>query len=136
MREDPEHEKGGSFLVRVSRSLASYYWEKLVIALITEQFDADVIGGIISARRAHFNLFLWHCVGEDPGLRLKICGQLCGLINLPKGTRVDYTAHTSVINAGEGARQPIHYIYEEDGPTETQLPGRHKGPEQKEEAPA
>jgi hypothetical protein len=108
----------------------------LVLSLITEKFEGDVIGGIISPRKGHFNVFLWHCTGEEPDLRLRICSQLCRLLNLPIGVRIDYTAHTSMINVEDGGRQTIHYIYEEEGPVEMHLPPRHRGSDPKEEVPA
>jgi len=129
MREDAEHANGGSYLVRVSRGLGSYYWEQLVLNLITGQFSPDVIGGIISARGPHFNILLWHQTAPDADLRRTICTQLCELLHLPQGVRIDYTAHNSVLNIGEGGKQTIHYILEEEGPVETEIPQRHRSSE-------
>jgi hypothetical protein len=133
MREDSEHANGGSFLVRVSRGLGSYYWEQLVVNLITGKFHSNVIGGIISARTPHFNVFIWHRAATDAELRVAICAQLCELLHLPQGVRIDYTAHNSVLNSADGDKQTVHYILEKGVPTETLIPQRPRSSGSKEE---
>lgn len=116
MREDPEHQNGGSFLIRISKGLAPYYWEQLILALIGERFPKDVIGVIISSRKAFFNIHLWHQTATDAELRLKICKSFCDYLHLPKGIRIDFTSHNSVNYPQTNEKETIHYCLEEDGP--------------------
>lgn len=124
MREDPEHQEGGSFLIRVSKGLGPYYWEQLALSLISEKLPKDVLGIIISARPKFFNIFVWHKTAANPELRMEICTKFCALLKLPVGLRIDYTAHNSVLHIDESGKQTAHYILEENGPVSTVLPAR------------
>ncbi|OHT05608.1 Eukaryotic translation initiation factor 4E-4 [Tritrichomonas foetus] len=128
MREDPEHINGGSFLIRISKGLAPYYWEQLILALIGERFSPDVIGVIISSRAKFFNLHLWHQTATDADLRLKICKDFCDFLHLPKGIRIDYTAHNTVIHIADNGKQTIHYILQDEGPVDKILPTKNQAP--------
>lgn len=116
MREDPENINGGSFLIRVSKGLAPYYWEQLIIALIGERFPKDVIGIIISSRKAFYNIHIWNQTATDAELRLAICKNFCDFLHLPKGIKIDYTTNISVNYTPGNEKETFHYSLEEDGP--------------------
>ncbi|KAH0790559.1 Eukaryotic initiation factor 4E family protein [Histomonas meleagridis] len=124
MREDPEHINGGSFLFRVSKGMASYYWEQLILALIGGRLDDDVIGILISARPKFYNISIWQKNAGDEALRLEICKKFCECIHLPLKTRIDYTKHNTVINTEDNSKRLVHYILEEEGPVCKELPTR------------
>ena len=124
MREDPDQIEGGSFLVRVSKALCSFYWEALCTNLVCENFDPDVVGAIISAKNRYYNIHLWHKTADNEELRMKICKEFCELLKFPIGLRIDYTSHKSVLNSGETGKQTIHFILELEGPVVTAIPGR------------
>jgi len=44
--------KGGKWIVRLKKGLASKYWEELILAIIGEQFDVgkEICGAVISIR--------------------------------------------------------------------------------------
>lgn len=125
MREDPEHQNGGSFLIRVSKGLAQYYWEQLILALIGERFPKDVIGIIISARKGFFHLNLWHQTATDANLRLQICTDFCNFLHLPKGIRIDFTAHNTVLHIADNGKETIHYFLQDEGPVDTIIPPKN-----------
>ena len=124
MREDPEQQNGGSFLVRVSRGLGDYYWEALCTNLVCGNMDPDVIGAIISAKQHYFNIYVWHQTASEEELRMRICRQFCELLHLPIGIRIDYTSHQNVLNSHEGDKHTIHLILEVSGPEVTEIPTR------------
>jgi hypothetical protein len=136
MREDPEHVNGGSFLLRVAPGLGPYYWERLIVGLVTRQFDPDVLGVIISARSGFYNLLVWHATARDADLRIVIARQVCEFLHLPIGIRIDFTAHNSVSRIADDGKKTIHYVLEEGGPVETALPGRKRHDSKGEEQPA
>jgi translation initiation factor 4E len=137
MREDPEHANGGSFLMRVAPSLGAYYWERLLVGLVTGQFDHDVLGVIISARSGFYNLLIWHATATNPDLRVLIARQVCDFLHLPIGIRIDFTAHHAVFRIADDGKKTVHYILEEGGPVETTLqPGRKRHDSKGEGSPA
>lgn len=134
MREDDEHKDGGSFLLRVSKGLGSFYWEQLLLALISEKLPSDVIGILISARSKFFNISIWQKSADNEELRLEICRTFCECLNLPLNARIDYTKHNSVINSeSNNGKQTIHYLLKEGGPVVQEFQNKQKDVEKKEE---
>jgi hypothetical protein len=52
--EDPSNAKGGKWIVRLPKGLASRYWEEIILALIGAQFtgvpDGEICGAVLSVR--------------------------------------------------------------------------------------
>lgn len=52
--EDPHNAKGGKWIVRLRKGLASRYWEEVMLALIGGQFsgiqDGEICGAVVSIR--------------------------------------------------------------------------------------
>ena len=52
--EDPSNSKGGKWIVRLPKGLASRYWEEIILALIGAQFtgvpDGEICGAVLSVR--------------------------------------------------------------------------------------
>jgi len=116
MREDQEHVNGGSFLIRVSKQLSQYYWEKLVLSLIGNNMPDDVVGAIISSRGIYSLIFLWNRTSSDIELLKNICLEFAKATNLQPGTRIDYTYH----NNSEG--NTVHFLYNEQTITQFRIP--------------
>ncbi|KAH0788071.1 Eukaryotic initiation factor 4E family protein [Histomonas meleagridis] len=131
MREDPEHQDGGSFLFRVSKGLASYYWEQLILALIGGRLPDDVIGILISARPKYYNISIWQKNADNEELRMDICKKFCEYLHLPLQTRIDFSKHNKVLSIEEDGKHPIHYILQEDGPVCKEIQPRNKPSEEK-----
>ena len=63
--EDDVNVNGGKWMIRLKKGLASYYWERLIIALIGEQFPVDVVGAVVSVRFQEDIISLWNKTGND-----------------------------------------------------------------------
>jgi hypothetical protein len=52
--EDPSNAKGGKWIVRLPKGLASRFWEEIILALIGAQFtgvpDGEICGAVLSVR--------------------------------------------------------------------------------------
>jgi translation initiation factor 4E len=127
MREDPEHQNGGSFLIRVSRQASSFYWERLITGLVVGQFNPSVLGAVISARQGHFKLLIWYSNAQDIELRRQICREICEIVKLPVGIRLDCTAHNTIVKLSEHGDRAIHFILEGGGPVETRIINKYRG---------
>ncbi|KUF94463.1 hypothetical protein AM588_10005987 [Phytophthora nicotianae] len=62
MWEDPANRRGGKWMVRLRKGIASRYWEDLVLAIIGEQFDVgnEICGAVISIRYNEDIISLWN----------------------------------------------------------------------------
>jgi translation initiation factor 4E len=117
--EDPDNVDGGKWMIRLRKGLASYYWERLIIALIGEQFPADVVGAVVSMRPQEGVLSLWNRSGGDRAVREEICERLCACLELPPDTRLGYKKHDD--GGRDGAyRNPVTYQAGEGKPFEVQ----------------
>jgi translation initiation factor 4E len=80
-------------MIRLRKGLASYYWERLIIALIGEQFPSDVVGAVVSIRSQEAILSVWNRSGSDRAIRDEICAKLCESLELPPDTKLGYKKH-------------------------------------------
>ena len=50
--EDEANRRGGKWIVRIPKGLAGYYWERVVLSIIGEQFDVgnEICGAVLSVR--------------------------------------------------------------------------------------
>lgn len=126
MWEDEEHMNGGSFHIRVSAALTPFYWEAMLTNLICENFDADVSGVVFSAKAKYCGVNIWHRTATEE-LRSTICEQLCNLLKLPIGTRIDYVTNKSIM---EESKETVHFIIEENGPVLNDLYGNDEKKEE------
>ncbi|KAG7355558.1 translation initiation factor 4E [Nitzschia inconspicua] len=67
--EDPANAKGGKWIVRLPKGLASRYWEEVVLALIGGQFpgvpEGEITGLVISIRHSEDILGIWNGNAAD-----------------------------------------------------------------------
>lgn len=115
MWEDPENRNGGSFLIRLQKGQVNFFWEKLLLSLIGEQFPSDVNGAAVSVRSKGDLLYIWHRTASDEAVRLEICRTLWKELNLPVKTKIDYSPFTDMLSSNQ-AKSQIQYILESDGP--------------------
>ncbi|KAK8854447.1 hypothetical protein M9Y10_017009 [Tritrichomonas musculus] len=115
MWEDEENRNGGSFLIRLPKGQVNYFWEKLLLSLIGEQFPPDVNGSAVSVRPKGDLLYIWHRTASDEDVRLEICRVLWKELNLPIKTKIDYSPFSDMLSSNQNKAQ-IQYILESDGP--------------------
>ncbi|KAI9203802.1 translation initiation factor eIF 4e-like domain-containing protein [Polychytrium aggregatum] len=98
--------KGGKWIVRLKKGLASRYWESLVISLIGDQFDVgdEICGAVISIRHSEDILSLWNRNADDSRVNLKIRDTLKKVLNLPANCVMEYKAHKSSITDNSSFR--------------------------------
>lgn len=119
MREDPDNQKGGSFLIRISPGLADFYWEQLLLNLISNNLSNDINGVMISPRHPNYHqVMIWHKTGSDLELRQQICEQICTVLpfqrDAQKSVRIDYTTHQEMIENAKD-HHTTHYFLSPDG---------------------
>ncbi|KAJ3177071.1 Eukaryotic translation initiation factor 4E type 2 [Irineochytrium annulatum] len=90
---------GGKWIVRLKKGLASRYWENLVIALISEQFDvgSEICGAVISIRHSEDILSVWNLNAGAGRVNLKIRDTMKRVLNLPPSCLMEYKAHSQAI---------------------------------------
>lgn len=105
--EDPENREGGKWVIRLQKGLASYYWEKLIIGLIGEQFPIDVLGAVVSVRATEDLISVWNKTATDEKIRHKICCCLCLVLNLPPDTKLEYKKHNDAVKDGTSFKNSV-----------------------------
>jgi translation initiation factor 4E len=116
--EDPDNVDGGKWLIRVRKGLGSYYWERLIIGLIGEQFPLDVVGAVVSLRPQEAIISVWNRSGGDRAVRDDICAKICGCLELPADTRLGYKKHDDAGRDGGAFRNITMYQAGEGRPFE------------------
>lgn len=107
--EDEDNVNGGKWMIRLKKGLASYYWERLIIALIGEQFPADVLGAVVSVRYVEDIISLWNRTASDPEIRHEICRSLCQALELPPDTTLEYKKHDESVKDHSSFRNTVLY---------------------------
>lgn len=72
--EDDENRKGGKWVVRLKKGVADRYWEKLMLALIGDQFgDAgeEICGAVVSVRNGEDIISIWTATSEGKVLKIR-----------------------------------------------------------------
>jgi len=118
--EDADNENGGKWMIRLKKGLASYYWERLIIALIGEQFPVDVLGAVVSVRFNDDIISLWNRTGNDSEIRHKICCDICSALELPPDTKLEYKLHKESLNDHSSFRNTVIYQAGTNEPFEVQ----------------
>ena len=107
--EDEDNVNGGKWMIRLKKGLASYYWERLIIALIGEQFPSDVLGAVVSVRFVEDIISLWNRTASDPEIRHEICRSLCAALELPPDTKLEYKKHDESVKDHSSFRNTVLY---------------------------
>ena len=94
MREDKDNENGGSFLLRISRHVASNgqgLWEKALLCLIGGQLPRDFVGITISPRPKYYVLTFWHQHAGTQEEIKELCSQIVETVGVPQSYKVEHT---------------------------------------------
>lgn len=118
--EDADNVNGGKWMIRLKKGLASYYWERLIIALIGEQFTSDVVGAVVSIRYSEDIISLWNRTGNDTEIRHEICCELCQALDLPPDTKLEYKKHDESRRDHSSFRNTVLYLAGDQEPYEVQ----------------
>ncbi|XP_046395961.1 eukaryotic translation initiation factor 4E type 2 [Ischnura elegans] len=93
--EDEANHKGGKWIVRLRKGLASRCWENLVLAMLGEQFmvGEEICGAVVSIRLQEDLISVWNKSSSDQVTTLRIRDTLRRVLNLPPSTTMEYKTH-------------------------------------------
>ena len=96
--EDPGNARGGKWIVRLPKGLASRYWEEICLALIGQQFIGvpvdEICGAVLSVRYSEDILGVWNRNANDRDLIERIRDAVKKILQLPAGqATMEYKPH-------------------------------------------
>ncbi|KAL7693229.1 putative translation Initiation factor eIF-4e [Plasmopara halstedii] len=106
MWEDPANRRGGKWMVRLRKGIASRYWEDLVLAIIGEQFDVgnEICGAVISVRYNEDIISLWNRNADNNEACYRIRDTMRKVLNLPQFVALEYKRHDMSLNDNSSFR--------------------------------
>ncbi|KUF85584.1 Eukaryotic translation initiation factor 4E type 2 [Phytophthora nicotianae] len=106
MWEDPANRRGGKWMVRLRKGIASRYWEDLVLAIIGEQFDVgnEICGAVISIRYNEDIISLWNRNADNNEACYRIRDTMRKVLNLPQFVALEYKRHDTSLNDNSSFR--------------------------------
>ncbi|RKP14054.1 translation initiation factor eIF 4e-like domain-containing protein [Piptocephalis cylindrospora] len=109
--EDDANIKGGKWIVRLKKGLASRYWESLMIAVVGDQFDLgdEICGAVLSMRNSEDILSLWNRTASGARVNLRIRDTLKRILGAPADTVMEYKAHTDALRDNSSFRNTDVY---------------------------
>jgi hypothetical protein len=106
--EDPVNNKGGKWMVRLKKGIASHYWEQLLLAIIGEQFDvgSEICGAVVSVRNSEDIISVWNKNADNKDATNKIRDQMRRTLKLPSFIAIEYKKHVDAKADGSSFRNP------------------------------
>eukprot|EP00163_Fabomonas_tropica_P001754 TRINITY_DN11300_c0_g1_i1.p1 TRINITY_DN11300_c0_g1~~TRINITY_DN11300_c0_g1_i1.p1 ORF type:complete len:205 (+),score=34.61 TRINITY_DN11300_c0_g1_i1:423-1037(+) len=95
MWEDSANKKGGKWIIRLKKGLASRYWEDVVFAIVGCQFDLgdEICGAVMSIRYQEDLISVWNRTASNRTKCLKIKDTLKRVLSLPSNAIMEYKRH-------------------------------------------
>ncbi|BES92702.1 Initiation factor [Nesidiocoris tenuis] len=95
MWEDEANQRGGKWIVRLRKGLASRCWENLVLAMLGEQFmvGQEICGAVVSIRFQEDIICVWNKTASDQATTSRIRDTMRRVLNLPPNTSLEYKTH-------------------------------------------
>lgn len=95
--EDPNNARGGKWIVRLRKGLASRYWEEVILALIGGQFpgvpDGEVCGAVVSIRYSEDIVSVWNRSANDRDVTERLRDAIKRILQLPAHVHMEYKPH-------------------------------------------
>ncbi|RLN62202.1 hypothetical protein BBJ29_002342 [Phytophthora kernoviae] len=106
MWEDAANRRGGKWMVRLRKGIASRYWEDLVLAIIGEQFDVgnEICGAVISIRYNEDIISLWNRNADNNEACYRIRDTMRKVLNLPQFVALEYKRHDTSLSDNSSFR--------------------------------
>jgi translation initiation factor 4E len=99
--EDPGNSRGGKWIIRLPKGLASRYWEEIVLAMIGGQFpgvpDGEICGAVVSIRYSEDILGIWNRTSTDREMTERIRDAIKKILQLPPYAPMEYKPHQSSV---------------------------------------
>jgi len=109
--EDSENRQGGKWMIRLKKGLASRYWEQLLVAILSEQFDVgeEVCGAVLSLRHSEDIISLWNKSATDTTGNLRMRETIKRVLDLPGETIMEYKTHDDALKDNSSFRNTNVY---------------------------
>lgn len=94
--EDANNSRGGKWIVRLRKGLASRYWEEIVLAILGQQFpvpDGEICGAVISIRYSEDIVSVWNKTSNDRDITERIRDAIKKVLHLPGHVHMEYKPH-------------------------------------------
>ncbi|DAZ99202.1 TPA: hypothetical protein N0F65_008235 [Lagenidium giganteum] len=106
MWEDAANRRGGKWMVRIRKGIASRYWEDLVLAIIGEQFDVgnEICGAVVSIRYNEDIISLWNRNADNNEACYRIRDTMRKVLNLPQFVALEYKRHDTSLSDNSSFR--------------------------------
>jgi len=96
--EDPLNITGGKWILRLRKGLADRLWEDLVMAVIGDQFDAEICGCVLSVRTGEDIISVWNRDGNEQAAVGRIKDTIKKVLNLPPNTIMEYKSNNDSLH--------------------------------------
>mmetsp|Transcript_4226 Transcript_4226/g.5918 ORF Transcript_4226/g.5918 Transcript_4226/m.5918 type:complete len:189 (+) Transcript_4226:74-640(+) len=100
MWEDDANRKGGKWIVRLRKGLASRYWEELLLAVVGEQFDVgedEICGVAVSIRFQEDILSVWNKNADDLDAKARIQDRMRRIFYSVPNVVMEYKPHEEAL---------------------------------------
>jgi len=95
--EDANNSKGGKWIVRLRKGLASRYWEEILLAIIGGQFpgipDGEICGAVVSIRYSEDIVSVWNRTSSDRDITERLRDCIKKILQLPPQVHMEYKPH-------------------------------------------
>jgi translation initiation factor 4E len=95
--EDPINSKGGKWIIRLKKGLASRYWEESLLALMGGQFhnvpEGEICGIVVSIRYNEDIIGVWNKTAHDREITMLIRDAIRKVLQLPPHAHMEYKPH-------------------------------------------
>ena len=89
--------KGGKWIVRLKKGLASRYWEEVMLALLGGQFpgvpEGEVCGAVVSIRYSEDIVSVWNKTANDREIADRVRDAIKRILHLPTHVHMEYKPH-------------------------------------------
>lgn len=100
--EDPCNAKGGKWIVRLKKGLASRYWEEIILALIGCQFTGmnpeEICGAVVSIRHSEDIISVWNKTSSDLEITQRLRDHIKRILQLPAFVHMEYKPHETSLH--------------------------------------
>lgn len=109
--EDPSNAKGGKWIVRLRKGLASRYWEEIILGLVGCQFTgiphSEVCGAVVSIRYSEDIVSVWNKTAQDREITERLRDCIKKILQLPSFVHMEYKPHETSLQDKSSFRNTV-----------------------------
>ncbi|OLY83433.1 Eukaryotic translation initiation factor 4E type 2 [Smittium mucronatum] len=109
--EDEINIEGGKWMIRIKKGLSSRLWERLIFAIIGNQFQVgeEICGAVLSIRNSEDIISLWNKTANDAAINISIRDTIKTVLQIPSETVMEYKAHNDSLRDNSSFRNTEVY---------------------------